>query len=294
VWLSGAGGFVGSVLAPRLARDGHDVVPADLEQLDVVDAGAVDAAIAAADPGAVVHLAALASVADSFAAAEAVARVNYLGTLNVLRAVARRAPRARVLVVTSGEIYGGSASPIPLDEDTPLAPGSPYARSKAAADALAAATPLDVVRARSFNHTGPGQSDTYVAASFARQLAEMELGRREPVLRVGNLASVRDFLDVDDVVEAYVRLLDPRVPRGAYNVASGVGRSIAELLDILIESAAVRPRIEVDAARWRADRASVGDPARLRRATGWQPAIPFETTLARLLDDWRKRVSALP
>jgi GDP-4-dehydro-6-deoxy-D-mannose reductase len=199
-----------------------------------------------------------------------------------------------VLVVTSGEIYGGSAAPVALDEGAPLAPASPYARSKAAADALAAASGLDVVRARSFNHTGPGQGDTYVAASFARQLAEMELGRREPVLHVGNLAAVRDFLDVADVVEAYVRLLDPEVPAGAYNVASGIGRSIADLLDLLVEAAGVRPRIEVDASRWRPDRASIGDAAKLRRATGWSPQIPFETTLARLLDDWRARVSALP
>jgi GDP-4-dehydro-6-deoxy-D-mannose reductase len=291
--MSGARGFVGSVLAPRLARDGHDVVPADAK-LDVVDGAAVDAAIAAAAPGAIVHLAARASVADSFGAAEAVARVNYLGTLHVLRAAARRAPGARVLVVTSGEIYGGSAGPVALDEGAPLAPASPYARSKAAADALAAVSGLDVVCARSFNHTGPGQSDTYVAASFARQLAEMELGRREPVLHVGNLAAVRDFLDVADVAEAYVRLLDRGVPAGAYNVASGVGRSIAELLELLVEAASVRPRIEVDAARWRPDRASIGDAGKLRRATGWAPAIAFETTLARLLDDWRARVSALP
>jgi GDP-4-dehydro-6-deoxy-D-mannose reductase len=289
--MSGASGFVGSALAPRLARDGHDVVPA---RVDVTDAGAVADSIAAAAPAAIVHLAALASVAGSFAAPESFARVNYLGTLHVLRGAARHAPRARILVVTSGEIYGGSAQAAPFDEDAPLAPASPYARSKAAADALAAASPLDVVRARSFNHTGPGQSDVYVAASFARQLAEMELGRREPVLHVGNLAAVRDFLDVDDVVEAYVRLLHPTLPGGAYNVASGTGRSIAELLELLIEGSSVRPRIEVDAARWRADRASVGDAGRLRRTTGWKPAIPFEATLARLLGDWRARVSARP
>jgi GDP-4-dehydro-6-deoxy-D-mannose reductase len=134
-----------------------------------------------------------------------------------------------------------------------------------------------------------------VAASFARQIAEMEAARREPVMHVGNLAAVRDFLDVRDVVDAYVRLLDrTRAPAGAYNVASGVGRSIVELLETLIERSAVRPRVEVDAARFRPARPMIGDATRLRRATGWSPTIPFETTLAALLDDWRARVSAMP
>jgi GDP-4-dehydro-6-deoxy-D-mannose reductase len=297
VWVSGARGFVGSVLVPRLARAGHDVVAADHE-VDVSDARAVDGAIAEAAPDAVVHLAARASVAESFDAAETVARVNYAGTLHVLRSVLRRTPDARVLVISSGEIYGGSDTPVALDESAPLAPGSPYARSKAAADLLAEALSkrgLDVVRARSFNHTGAGQNEPYVAASFARQIAEMEAGRREPVMHVGNLAAVRDFLDVRDVVEAYVHLLDrTRVPAGPYNVASGVGHSIAELLEVLIERSAVRPRVEVDASRFRPARPSIGDATRLRQTTGWSPTIPFETTLGALLDDWRARVSALP
>lgn len=297
VWVSGARGFVGSVLVPRLVQAGHDVVGADHE-VDVCDAGVVDAAIAAAAPNAVVHLAARASVAESFGAPETVARVNYAGTLHVLRAVARRTPRARVLVISSGEIYGGSDTAVALDESAALAPGSPYARSKAAADLLAGfftERGLDVVRARSFNHTGAGQKEPYVAASFARQIAEMELGRREPVMHVGNLAAVRDFLDVRDVVEAYALLLDPtRAPAGAYNVASGVGRSIAELLEVLIERSGIRPRIEVDASRFRPARPSIGDATRLRRTTGWSPRIPFEATLAALLDDWRARVSASP
>lgn len=281
---------------PRLARDGCDVVASDRD-LDVTDAAGVDAAIAQAAPDALVHLAARASVAASFGAPESVARTNYLGTLHVLRAAARHAPRARVLFVSSGEIYGGADREQPLDEDAPLAPGSPYARSKAAADLLAgafAARGLDVVRARSFNHTGPGQTDAYAAPAFARQLAEMQLGRREPVLHVGNLAAVRDFLDVRDVVDAYARLLDRRVPAGAYNVASGVARPIAEILELLSAAAGVAPRIEVDSARWRPTQALVGDARRLRRATGWSPAIPLETTLRDLLDDWRARLSEKP
>jgi GDP-4-dehydro-6-deoxy-D-mannose reductase len=292
--VSGARGFVGRWLLPRLARDGHDVIGADRE-VDVRDAAAVDAAIASARPDALVHLAALASVPDSYRAPEAVARVNYLGTLHVLRAAVRRAPRARVLVVSSGEVYGGAATSDPIGEDAPLAPVSPYARTKAAADRLGAAFArdgLDVVRARPWNHTGPGQGEGFVASSFARQLAEIALGRREPLLRVGNLDAVRDFLDVEDVVDAYARLLDPAVPAGAYNVASGVGTTIARVLEILLDHTELRPTIEVDPARFRPDRASVGDATRLRRTIGWSPRHRLEDSLARLLLDWRSRLSA--
>jgi GDP-4-dehydro-6-deoxy-D-mannose reductase len=202
-----------------------------------------------------------------------------------------------VLLVSSGEIYGGAATADPIGEDAPLVPRSPYARTKAAADRLGAAfaeNGLDVVRARPWNHTGPGQSDTYVASSFARQLAEMALGRRAPVMHVGNLDAVRDFLDVADVIDAYLRLLDPRVPPGAYNIASGVPIPVAALLERLIERAGLRPTTEIDPALYRPDRASVGDAARLRSATGWAPRIPLEDTLARLFDAWLARLSASP
>ncbi len=294
VWVSGAGGFVGAWLLPRLARDGHDVIACDRE-VDVSDAVAVDTAIVNARPDAVVHLAALASVATSFTEPDAVARVNYFGTLHVLRAVARHAAQARVLLISSSEIYGGSATSELIGEDATLAPVSPYARTKAAADLLGAAfaeAGLDVIRARPWNHTGPGQTDGYVASSFARQLAEMALGAREPVLRVGNLDAVRDFLDVADVVDAYARLLDRKVPRGAYNIATGIPVRIAELLDHLTARAGLRPKIEVDASRYRADRASVGDATRLRRTTRWAPQIPLADTLARLFDTWLRQLSA--
>jgi GDP-4-dehydro-6-deoxy-D-mannose reductase len=296
VWVSGATGFVGSWLVPRLVRDAHEVVAVDRE-VDVCDADAVDVSIAAARPDAIVHLAARASVADSFTEPAAVARVNYLGTLHLLRAVVRHAPRARVVLVSSGEIYGGAERADPIREDAALAPASPYACTKAAADRLGAAFAadgLDVVRARPWNHTGPGQLDTYVASSFARQLAEMTLGRREPLLRVGNLDSVRDFLDVGDVVDAHARLLDRSVPAGAYNIASGVPTVIAPLLDALAAHAGIQPAIEVDPARVRADRPSIGDATKLREATGWTPRVPLDDTLARLFDAWREQLSATP
>ena len=152
-----------------------------------------------------------------------------------------------------------------------------------------------MVRARPWNHTGPGQSDAYVASSFARQLAEMALGRREPVLRVGNLDAVRDFLDVADVVDAYVRLLDPRVPRRRLQRRERRPDEIAQLLELLVEHARLRPAVEVDPARASAPIARrSATPRSCARATGWSPRIPLDDTLARLFDAWRDRLSATP
>jgi GDP-4-dehydro-6-deoxy-D-mannose reductase len=289
--VTGAGGFVGGHLVPRLRADGHEVVATDRE-LDVCDAAAVADRVAALRPDVIVHLAALSSVAASWRDPAATYRINYLGSRSVLRAAAG----ARVLWIGSADEYG-SASPgaRPFTEAAPLRPHSPYARSKAAADLLGATYAergLDLVRVRAFNHAGPGQSPDFVLASFAKQLAEIEAGRREPVLRVGNLDSVRDFLDIHDVIEAYLRLLDPAVPAGVYNVASGVGARVGEHLDALLSRTRVKPRIEVDPERMRPADYAVGDASRLRRVTGWQPGIPMADTLARVLDHWRDRVSA--
>lgn len=297
VVVSGAAGFVGTRLVSRLEARGDTVAGFDRE-LDVADGAAVAAFFERHNPEAVIHLAARSSVAASFEDAEAVFRVNYLGTRSILEATRCRAPRARVILVGSGECYGVAADPVrPFDEGAPLRPGSPYARAKAAADLLGAAYAgggLAVVRVRPFPHTGPGQSDTFAASSFARQIAELELGRRDPPIRVGALDAVRDYLDVDDVVEAYLRLLDPSVPLGIYNVARGEAVPIRRLLEGLLERATSRFEVVVDPARLRAADASIGDATRLRQVTGWAPRIPLEDTLGRLIDDWRARVRASP
>jgi GDP-4-dehydro-6-deoxy-D-mannose reductase len=299
VWVSGATGFVGSWLVPALARAGHAVVAVGHE-VEVCDAGAVAASVTKAQPDALVHLAGVASVARSLREPEHVARVNYLGVLHVLRAAAAAAPGARLLLVASGEIYGeapAASKPLRFDESAPLRPATPYARAKAAADlagAAFAAHGCDVVRARPFGHLGPRQSDAFVAASFARQIAEIEAGLRPPVLHVGNLDAVRDLLDVADVVDAYLRLLDPSVPAAAYNVASGVGVPIRSLLELLLARSPAKPEIRPDPARWRPAGASVGDAGRLARATGWRPRIPLPDTLEHLLAHWRERISAAP
>jgi GDP-4-dehydro-6-deoxy-D-mannose reductase len=286
IWITGAAGFVGRRLVARLAADGHTVIGVDRE-IEITDAPRVAHSLAAARPDAIVHLAAQSSPARALAEPEEAARVNYWGAHAVLEAALREAPAARVLLVTSGEVYGNAAvGAAPFRESDPLAPRTPYARSKACADLLGARYAergLDVVRVRPFNHTGPGQAPHFVAPAFARQVAAIAAGRAEPRIAVGNLDSVRDFLDVDDVVDAYRRLLDRGVPADAYNVASGVARRIGDLLDALIAQAGTSCAIEVDPERVRPTDASVGDASRLRAATGWSPRTPWSGTLSRLL-----------
>jgi len=198
-----------------------------------------------------------------------------------------------VLLIGSADAYTAtSPQPLPLDESTPLHPRSPYARTKAAGEMLgrlAARTGLDVVCVRAFNHTGAGQSDQFVVSSFARQVAAIRSGRMEPRLHVGNLDSIRDFLHVDEVVDAYLALLDRRVPADVYHVAGSVGIKIRAVLDSLMRIAGVEARVEVDPARFRPTDWLVGDASRLRRATGWQPRVPLEALLREVYADWLVR-----
>ncbi len=293
VLVTGARGFVGRRLVARLLQGGWSVVGIDRE-VDVADEAQVAKTFAEARPDAVVHLAALSFVPTSWKDPKGVYRVNFLGVRSVLEAARLHAPRARVLVVSSGHVYGTAAPRTePFTEASPLRPSSPYAWSKAAADrlgALYAERGLDVLRARPFNHTGPGRPDHFVESSFARQIAEVEAGKRPPRIEVGNLDALRDFLDVDDVIEAYLKLLDPAVPRGVYNVASGVARPIRAVLDTLLARAAVDPEVATEPSRWRATDSCVGSADKLRAVTGWHPRIRLDDTLERLLEVWRETV----
>ena len=295
VFVTGAGGFVGRRLLPALEAAGHEAIGADRE-IDVTEADALARALASIAPDAVVHLAAMSSVALSLREPAECYRLNFLGTRALLGAVERETPAARVLLIGSADQYAPSAPrPQPLDESAPLSPRSPYARTKTAAERLgeaAAERGLDVVRVRAFNHTGAGQADAFVVSSFARQVAAIRAGRQAPEMRVGNLESVRDFLHVDDVLRAYCALLDPAVPASVYNVASGRPTPIQEVLDRLIEHADIAPRVERDPDRFRPTDWLVGDASRLRAATGWTPARALDSILVELYEDWLERHAA--
>ena len=303
ILVTGAGGFVGRWAMARLsaALPGAEVLAAGhgvALALDVTRADEVDGLVRRVRPTAVIHLAGMSSPVKARAETRAAWDVNLFGTMNLAEAVLRHAPEARFINAGSSEIYGGSfnADGGAVDEDTPLAPLNPYATTKAAADLLLgqlAEEGLIVVRFRPFNHTGPGQSTAFALPSFAAQIAAAERGTCEPAIRVGNLDARRDFLDVRDVVEAYLcAITAPVLPRGAVlNLASGEPRRIGDALDALLAMSRVPIRIERDETLMRASDVPVtrGEAARARALLGWSPTIPWEQTLRDVLDDHRRR-----
>ena len=311
--VTGAAGFVGGHLVAFLRAERPDVEihgvvlpqggvswrgPAGVRVLeaDLNDPKAAAAAVEEVRPEAIVHLAGQASVHQSWLDPALTLRTNVLGLVHLLDAARRLALRPAVLVVGSAEEYGPvGPEEIPIREEAPLRPASPYAVSKVAQAALARlygpAGGMRIVLTRTFHHTGPGRGEAFAESSFARQIAEIEAGRRPGVIEVGNLEAVRDFTDVRDVVRAYWMLLEKGRGGEAYNVCSGRGRRIRDLLDTLLAASSARVEVRVDPERLRPSDVpvQVGDPGRLRAATGWQPEIPLERTLGDLLDDWRTR-----
>jgi GDP-4-dehydro-6-deoxy-D-mannose reductase len=304
VLVTGAGGFAGSHLVQHLAASANVVgwarsaPPADVAELarwqsvDLLDRDHLRSAIRNLRPRIVYHCAGLPHVAESFRKGADALAANALATHNLLDALRRAGGSCRVLVVGSATVYAASASP--LTEDAAVGPTSPYARSKLAQEQLALRATiedgLDVVVTRTFNHTGPRQKPAFVAPSMAKQIALIERGAAEPVIRVGNLDAQRDLTDVRDVARAYAAVMASGVSGTVYNVASGVGRPVRAILDGLVGRARVPVRIETDPSRMRANDAPilVGDSTRLRQATGWQPAIGFEQLLDDLLEYWRR------
>ena len=296
--VTGADGFVGRYLADALQRGGAEAVLAGgpaargpFLPLDINDGDSVRAAFEAAKPDVVFHLAAQTFVPDSIASPKETYRTNVLGTAAILHAVRGQrdagGASARVMLVSSAEVYGKQEqSAYPLKESVAPNPGNPYAASKAAAEALvlgeSSTYGLDVVITRAFNHIGPGQSDRFVVATFASQLAAIAKGAA-PQLWVGNLEAKRDFLDVRDVVEAYVALASGGESGQIYNVASGSAVSIREILGELVRIARVPVEIREDPERTRPSDTplSCGNSEKLRGRTGWAPNL----TLRRSLQD---------
>ncbi|WP_158043801.1 GDP-mannose 4,6-dehydratase [Skermanella pratensis] len=275
-------------------------IPVRPVALDVTDVSQVNAVIRAEQPTHLVHLAAIAAVTAASRDPRFAWGVNLNGTLNVALAVAGECPSCRILFSSSSEVYGASfKAGVPLDEGALLQPANPYAASKAAADLMLGQMALQgiaVTRARPFNHTGPGQDEQFAIPSFAAQIARIELGLQEPVIRVGWLDSIRDFLDVGDVVAAYVRIIltaDQLPPGCIINLASGTGRRIGDLLDRLLSMSGTRIELVKDPARFRAsDTPSVvGDSSRARLLLGWKPERDMDDTLRSVLDYWRTRLA---
>ena len=307
--VTGADGFVGQWLVRELQDAGYEVhggsravrMPLrtldpirvnamQWHRLDLTDMDSLRTAVSASRPGAIFHLAAQSNVPASIANPGETFDFNLLGTVRLLEACRHEAPDAMLVVVGSADVYG-TADPaqMPLREDAPLRPGNPYAASKAAAEVstlqYARSGWVRALVTRSFNHTGPGQSEAFAVPTFAKQVAAIRAGAQPPVLRVGNLDALRDFLDVRDVVTAYRLLAQDGGPCRVYNVCSGAAVSMREIVDRLIAIAGVSVTIEQDPARLRPSDTPrlVGDASALREATGWAPKIPLEQTLTDLL-----------
>jgi GDP-4-dehydro-6-deoxy-D-mannose reductase len=296
--VTGADGFVGTHLCAHLRAAGDEVVevhgphgahPSAL-RMDLTDEAQVRAAVEEARPEGVIHLAGFSSVGQSHQAPGLALAVNALGTTYLLAALRATCPDARVLLISSGEVYGPVAPGTRASEDAPLVPTSPYSASKVAAELVGQqfqrSYGLPVVIVRPFNHLGRGQSPTFAIPSFAAQVRAIRQGHAQPLLQVGNLEPVRDFSHVADVVEAYRLLLQRGQPGAAYNVCSGTGRTLRSVLEELLALAGVHASVVVDPARLRpADIPSlVGDASRLR-ALGWRPRRTVTDALREVLDE---------
>jgi GDP-4-dehydro-6-deoxy-D-mannose reductase len=297
-WLLHLGGWdiwgVSRTLPLHLARLNDAVRPV---QADLCDAGVVRQVIDQVRPEVVFHLAGQTFVPDSFNHPANTLTTNILAQLHIFLALIDLGLPCRVLVAGSNEEYGPiRPEDVPVDEDTPLRPASPYGVSKVAQDMLALqyhqSHQLDVVRVRPFNHIGPRQSERFVASSFAAQIARIEQGQQPPVLRVGNLSARRDFTDVRDMVRAYVLAVETGEAGEVYNIGSGTPVAIQRLLDRLLAASSATVEVQTDPARMRpVDIPTVAcDARRFRERTGWQPQIALDQTLRDILDDWRARL----
>ena len=301
VMVTGANGFVGRHLCRELEDHGYSVFrvgrSAQLGPIDMsVELTAPDqvrSAVKEARPDHIVHLAGFASVGASWRQPTEAMTVNVIGSSILFEAIAEHAPDALVLSVGSGEEYGSVESG-ECSEELSANPLNPYGISKLAQGLLAIQLQrrkmINAIHVRAFNHTGPGQPQGFVIPDWASRIVRMERGDSPPVMVVGSLDVVRDFLDVRDVVRAYRALLEYGRPGKVYNVSSGSGQPLAAVLEIMRGLARVSFTVEKDAALVRPAEVPVliGNASRLRRDTGWSPSFSLEQTLADVIDYWRK------
>ncbi len=312
--VTGAAGFAGGHLLDLLERDDCEIVgwrrpgeplpPGRSETLgavrwvtfDIRDRDAVHAAVSAARPDVIYHLAGAAHVGAAWTKTALTLEINALGTHHLLEAVARARLRPRILIPSSAYVYQPSDRAIA--EDAPVRPNGPYGLSKLAQEMVGLRAfdedAIPVIVSRSFNHVGPRQDPSFSTSSFSRQIATIEAGRAEPVMLVGNLAARRDLTDVRDTVRAYRAIAEHGTPGQIYNVCSGVAYPVSDVLDGLLAASRRPIAVRVDPARLRPSDTPLvlGDPSRLRDELGWRPQIPFEQTLRDLLDYWRGAIAA--
>ncbi len=314
VLITGITGFVGSHLADYILSRGdaevHGIIRwrsrteniehfdgrVTLHECDLRDAGSTRDVIDHVRPDWIFHLAAQSFVPTSWKAPSESLTTNVLGQLHVFEAVRKIGLDTRIQIACSSEEYGMVyENEVPITEDNPLRPLSPYGVSKVAQDLLGyqyfMSYGMDIVRTRGFNHTGPRRGPVFVCSDFAKQIADIEKGRREPVMRVGNLEAKRDFTDVRDMVRAYWLALEKGRKGEVYNICSERSWTIQQVLDMLLEMSDAEIRVEQDPARLRPSDVPIlqGDCSKFRRDTGWEPEIPFEQTLRDILDYWRER-----
>jgi GDP-4-dehydro-6-deoxy-D-mannose reductase len=311
--ITGITGFVGSHLTELLLDRGFEVYgtlrwrsPLDnishllgrieLVECDLRDASSVKEALRQSKPEYVFHLAAQSFVPTSWRAPAETLSTNVIGQVHLLEAIREQGLKCRIQIAGSSEEYGlVLESEVPITELNPLRPLSPYAVSKVTQDMLAyqyfRSYGMHLIRTRTFNHTGPRRGEVFAESSFARQIAEIEAGKREPILRVGNLDAKRDYSDVRDVVKAYLLGLEKGEAGEVYNICSGITNPVRHILDTLLSFTTAKIEVTQDPARMRPSDVTVlwGDSSKFRKQTGWKPEIPLEQTLRDLLNYWRGR-----
>lgn len=305
----GAAGFVGNYLinemhandmevyATKLPHEQLDNPYATVYDLDIMNKDAIVALLFELRPDYIFHLAAQSSVGLAWKNPGLTIDVNIKGSVNLMDAVRELFYKPRVLLIGSGEEYGHiRPGETPISEENSLRPGNIYAATKACQNMIgniySKAYDMELMMVRAFNHIGPGQLPMFVVSDFCKQVAEIEKGLREPVMKVGNLAAKRDFTDVRDVVKAYVKLIAVGVPGETYNVGSGNAQAIQEILNLIVSLSKVEIAVEIDPNKLRPVDVPIieADITKIKELTGWKPEIPLQQTIQETLDYWRARV----
>lgn len=312
--ITGIAGFAGSHLAELLLTKGYEIYglcrprsktdhiesiksKLHLEDADLLDSHSLYTTISRIKPDYIFHLAAQSFVPTSWVSPSVTLEVNIVGSANLYEAVRQVGIDPVIQIACSSEEYGlVYPNEIPIKETNPLRPQSPYAVSKLAMDYLGyqyyCSYKMKIVRTRGFNHTGPRRGETFVSSNFAKQIAAIEKGKQEPIIRVGNLDAQRDWTDVRDMVRGYLIAVEKCEPGDVYNICTGKGVLIKDMLDMLLSFSKVKVTVAEDSARMRPSDVPVliGDNTKFVKKTGWKPEIPFKKTMEDLLDYWRVRI----